>query len=37
VIVHKIFTAHYVGLDLLAQIAGRKILDMHDSFPRAWR
>src|SRR5262245_10255141 len=34
VIVHKIFTAHYIGLDLLAQIGGRKILDMHDSFPR---
>jgi glycosyltransferase involved in cell wall biosynthesis len=34
VIVHKIFTAHYIGLDLLAQASGCKILDMHDSFPR---
>src|SRR5262249_24380217 len=34
VIVHKIFTAHYIGLDLLAQASWCKFLDMHDSFPR---
>ncbi len=34
VIVHKIFTAHHIGLDLLARVRGCKILDMHDSFPR---